>query len=57
VLRALLWGLVATAVGALLGALGGLLRRRQGPEGISYVAPTPARGAAAVGPHRAVLRA
>jgi hypothetical protein len=53
----MLWGLVATVLGVLLGALGGLLRRRQVPEGISYVAPTPPRGTTAVGPHRAVLRA
>jgi hypothetical protein len=54
--RLLLWLLAALAAGVVAGALGGLLRRRASPEAVSYVAPTPARGREAVGPHRAVLR-
>lgn len=52
-----LWALGALLVGAALGVLGGLLRRRPTPEVTSYLPPEPARGPTAVGPHRAVLRA
>jgi uncharacterized membrane protein len=57
VLRVLLWGLLATVLGIVLGVVGGLLRRRPVPDTVSYVAPPPASGPTAVGPHRAVLRA
>lgn len=55
--RALLWAGVGAVVGSGLGVLAGLLRRRPVPDVISYVAPAPAEGPTAVGPHRAVLRA
>jgi hypothetical protein len=55
--RLLLWVLGALAAGVVAGALAGLLRRRAAPEAVSYVAPTPAHGTQAVGPHRAVLKA
>jgi hypothetical protein len=55
--RLLLWMLGALVAGVVAGALGGLLRRRAAPEAVSYIAPTPAHGTQAVGPHRAVLRA
>jgi hypothetical protein len=56
-LSALLTVLVGLVAGFAAGVLAGLLRRRPVPDAISYVAPTPAQGPTAVGPHRAVLRA
>jgi hypothetical protein len=42
-------------LGLAVGAAGGLLRRRLAPERVPYRPPEPARGTAAVGPHRGVL--
>jgi hypothetical protein len=53
----MLWGVGALALGVLLGMIGGLLRRRPVPEVTAYVAPQPADGLTAVGPHRSVVRA
>lgn len=47
----------AFVLGVVAGVIAGLLRRRPTPETTSYLAPPPADGPTAVGPHRAVLRA
>lgn len=56
VVRWILWVVGALALGVLLGMVGGLLRRRPVPEVTAYVAPQPADGPTAVGPHRKVVR-
>lgn len=56
-LKWVLWAVGALLAGVWAGALYALLRRRPVPEVTSYVAPQPAQGPTAMGPHRAVIRA
>jgi hypothetical protein len=57
VLKLVLWALGALLTGVVAGALYGVLRQRPVPEVTSYVAPQPASGPTAMGPHRAVISA
>jgi hypothetical protein len=56
VLKWVLAGLGALLLGVWAGAWYALLRRRPVPEVTSYVAPQPAPGPTAMGPHRAVIK-